>query len=45
MIKTVKVPMFATLAELKKAERQKAKLENTGYRLIRETATQLVYQR
>ena len=41
--KTIRLSMFATLAEIKKAERAKAKLENTGYTLIRETLTTLVY--
>ena len=41
---TVRVSMFATEAELKKAEAKKTRLENAGYNLVISRANELVYR-
>jgi len=40
----VHVPMFATEAELKKAEAKKTKLENAGYKLVYSDSCSLTYR-
>lgn len=44
-IEYVRVSPFATLEELKKAERRKAELENKGYTLTHESHNLLTYQK
>jgi len=39
----VHVPMFATEAELKKAEAKKKRLENAGYKLVYSDSCSLTY--
>ena len=39
----VRIGMFATLAEIRAAERKKARLENLGYSLVAQSAGRSVY--
>jgi hypothetical protein len=41
---TIRIPMFATEQELKKAEAKKTRLENAGYNLVISKANELVYR-
>lgn len=40
-IEYVRVPLFATLAELRIAERRKSRLENAGYVLVNDGRSQV----
>jgi len=42
--RTIRIPMFATESEIKKAEAQKTRLENAGYNLVISRANELVYR-
>lgn len=40
----IRIPIFATEKELKKAEAKKMRLENAGYNLVISKANELVYR-